>query len=241
MRNLKIDIEYDGTKYSGWQYQPDQRTIQGEIEAALKRMLRKPVRITGAGRTDQGVHALGQVANFLTDSRLSKERIRNGLNALVPDDIHVRKISEVDSDFHSRFSARSKIYKYQILSKPSPIRRRYFWYVKYRLDLERMAKTVKFLQARRDFRWLSVQHRGERKNTVCDVMDINLTKRGSEVIIKIEADRFLRQMVRGIVGFMVDVGRGRFAPGDAEQVLKGKIRDLYFAPPQGLFLVDVKY
>jgi tRNA pseudouridine38-40 synthase len=241
MRNLRIDIEYDGTEYAGWQVQPGRRTIQGEIEGALTRILRKPIRITGAGRTDQGVHALGQVANFLTDSRLSPDRIRSGLNALVPDDIHVREIAEVDPDFNSRFSARSKIYQYQILSEPSPVRRRYYWYVKYRLDLERMAKTVKYLRGRRDFRGLSVEDRDDPKSTVCDIMDIGLTNRGPELIIKFEADRFLRQLVRGMVGFMVDVGRGRYAPGETEQALKGKVRNRYFAPPHGLFLIEVKY
>jgi tRNA pseudouridine38-40 synthase len=241
MRNLKLDIEYDGTRYSGWQYQPDQPTIQGEIETALKKLLGKPIRITGSGRTDQGVHALGQVANFYTESRMSSEKIRNGLNALVPDDIHVRRISEVDPDFHSRFSARSKVYQYQIVSEPSPIRLRFFWFVKYRLDHERMLKTVKYLKGKRDFRWFSVQDREERKNYLCDIKGINLTKHGSEIIIKIKADRFLRRMVRGMVGFMVDVGRGRYAPGETERVFKGRIRDLYFAPPHGLFLMKVEY
>jgi tRNA pseudouridine38-40 synthase len=241
MRNLKIDIEYDGTEYSGWQVQPGRRTIQGEIEGALNKMFDTTIRITGAGRTDQGVHALGQVANFFTSSRISAEKIRNGLNALIPDDIHIKKISEVNPEFHSRFSARSKVYMYQILREPSPIRKRYFWFVKFRLDLDRMAETVKYFKRECDFRWFSVQEDEERKHTLCDIMGLNLTSHGSELIIKIEADRFLRQMVRGIVGFMVDAGRGRFAPGKTEDALAGKVRDLYYAPPHGLFLMEVKY
>lgn len=241
MRNFKIDIEYDGTDYSGWQFQPDCRTVQGEIEGALSKMLRTPTRITGASRTDQGVHALGQVANFFTNSRMAAEKIRNGLNALTPDDIHVRTISEVDQNFHSRFSARSKVYNYRIIHEPSPMRRRYFWFVKYRLDLDRMTATIKYFKKERDFRWFSVGDEEDRKSTFCDVTDINLTSHGSELIIKIEADRFLRQMVRGIVGFMVDAGRGRFVPEKADDALAGKVRDLYFAPPHGLFLMEVKY
>jgi len=241
MRNLKIEIEYDGTEYSGWQFQPGRRTVQGEIEGALKKMFNISTRITGAGRTDQGVHAFGQVANFFTVSRISAEKIRNGLNALIPDDIHVRKITVVDPEFHSRFSARSKIYVYRILREPSPIRRRYFWFVKYRLDLDRMKETIKYFKKERDFRWFSVGDGGERKNTFCDVTDINLTSHDSELIINIEADRFLHQMIRGIVGYMVDTGRGRFAPEKAEDALAGKVRDLYFAPPHGLFLMEVKY
>jgi len=241
MRNIKIEIEYDGTDYSGWQYQPDRPTIQGEIEEALGKLFNTPTKVIGAGRTDQGVHAIGQAANFFTPSRLTGEKIRKGLNALLPNDIHVRTITEVGSDFHSRFSARSKLYQYQILCEPSPIRKRYFWFVKYRLDLDRMAKTIKYLKKERDFRWFSVRDDEDRRNTICDVMDINLTNRGPEVIIKIEANRFLRQMVRGIVGFMTDVGRGRFTAKHTEAVLAGKIRDLYFAPPQGLFLMAVKY
>jgi tRNA pseudouridine38-40 synthase len=241
MRNIKIVLEYDGTDYSGWQYQPDRKTVQGEIEKALGKVLNEKIKVTGAGRTDQGVHALGQVANFFTNRALPPEKIRAGMNALVPNDIYARQIAEVASDFNSRFSARSKIYRYQLRWEPSPIRNRYYWFVKYRLDFARIEETVSLLKRRHDFRWFSVADDDKQKTADCDLMDISLTNETSEIIIKIEADRFLRHMVRGIVGFLIDVARGRFKPRQADDVFAGKLRDLFFAPPQGLFLMEVKY
>jgi tRNA pseudouridine38-40 synthase len=239
MKNLKMLIEYDGTDFSGWQYQPGKRTVQGNLETALKELTSEDIRVIGAGRTDQGVHALCQVANFHTLTELTSDQIQKGLNSLTNDDIYIKRVDSMGSDFHSRYSAKSKLYRYHIISKPSPLKRRYNWFVKYKLNVSQMKEVVKYLLDEHDFEHFSVKDGG--KNTRCTLSSINLTDSGSQIIIAIEGNRFLKKMVRGIVGFMYDVGRGRFTSPQTEDVFRGRIKDIYFAPPHGLFLVDVKY
>jgi len=232
-------IEYDGTNFYGWQYQSEKRTVQGEIESALKKITNENVRVIGASRTDQGVHALGQIANFFTSSHLKPYRLRNGINAILADDIYVREIEEINTDFHSRFSAKSKIYQYYIILAPSPFKQRYHWYVKYRIDISAMEEVIPYLLTEHNFKNFSVHDDNE--STICNVYELSLTKDKLQIIISIEANRFLRKMVRGIVGFMVDVGRGRFSPDIVKDVFTGRLKEIYFAPPQGLFLVAVRY
>ena len=239
MRNLRFVIEYDGTNFYGWQYQPNKRTIQGEIEDALKKITNENIKIIGAGRTDQGIHALGQIANFHTSTPLDTEQIKRGVNSLVREDIYVKKIEEVGSTFNSRYSAKSKIYRYHITLEPSPFKMRYNWFVKYSLQLSAIRKVIPYVVNEHDFKNFSVCDGNH--NTRCNVNNVNLTQNGSQIIIEIEGDRFLRKMVRRVIGFMVDVGRGRFSPHNTDDVFAGKIQEIYFAPPQGLFLVEVKY
>jgi len=239
MKNIKLVIEYDGTDFCGWQYQPDERTVQGEIEDVLKKLLSERIRIIGAGRTDQGVHARGQVANFHTSSTLPLTKMLIALNSLTGSDVNIKKISYTSEDFHSRFSAESKVYEYNIVLKPSPFALRYNWFVKYELDLDKMNIAKNTLTGKHDFKYFSTET--EKENTFCIVESISLTQRDSRIIIKIEGDRFIRKMVRGIVGFLHDVGRGYYRSSQAKDVLAGKIKNLFFAPPQGLFLVKVKY
>ena len=232
-------IEYDGTDFCGWQYQPDRRTVQGEIESMLRKITSEDIKLTGAGRTDQGVHAFGQVANFSTTSPLKADEIQKAVNSMIDRHVHIKKIDEVAADFHSRFSARSKVYDYRIIIEPTPFELRYSWYVKYPLDLAAVNSVLESIRGEYDFAGFSV-HNGK-ENTVCKIMDTNMAQTGEKITMKIEANRFLHKMVRGIVGFAVDVGRGRFSPRDTAHVFKDAIKDLYFAPPQGLFLVEVKY
>jgi len=239
VRNIKFTIEYDGTDFHGWQAQPELRTVQGEIEKALQQLLQEPVRINGAGRTDQGVHALGQVANCSVLSSMKLEQIRSGLNALTPAQIYTRSIAEVPADFHGRFSARSKIYRYQIIWEPSPCRLRYNWYIPYKLDLVSIQDAMPLFIGNKDFKYFSVSNGKE--NTLCTIFDISLTQDESQLIIKIEGDRFLRKMVRGIVGFLHDIGRGRFTLEDVPGAFTGTVKDMFFTPPQGLFLTEVRY
>ncbi len=245
MRNLKLIIEYDGTDFYGWQYQPDKRTVQGEIEKAIKKITGENIRIIGAGRTDQGVHALAQVANFKINSNISCDNLKSGLNALTGEDIYVKEVQEISSDFHARFSARSKVYQYKIMSQFSPMKRKYYWYVDYGLNLCLMKETIKYFVGEHDFRNLSVtsddDFNGKEKNTLCTILNLSLTEMNNDIIISLEADRFLRKMVRGIVGFLVDVGRGRFWPDDAKKIFTGAFNNIYFAPAHGLYLVEVKY
>lgn len=239
MRNIKMIIEYDGTDFCGWQHQPNERTVQGEVEHALKQLTSENIRVIGAGRTDQGVHALGQVANFHTSSVLELTKIHKALNSLTGDDIYIKQISELNDDFHSRYSVKYKVYQYNIVFRQSPFKLRHNWFVKYELDVSRMVKAKGYLVGKHDFRYFSVE--SNKDNTFCMVHSISLTEQDSRIIIQIQGDRFLRKMVRGIVGFLHDVGRGHYKPEQAQDVLNGKIRDLFFAPAQGLFLVQVKY
>lgn len=240
MKNIRIKVEYDGTDFSGWQEQPDRRTVQGELQAAARRITGEGIRIIGAGRTDQGVHALGQVAHFFTGSVLSPETIRGGINAVTGPDVHIHVLEEVDLSFHSRFSAQSRVYQYRIARRPSPIRRRFSWPSPYRLDVELISAAMVSFKGRNDFKHFSVQEQPG-KNTVCEVRGIDLTMTEDEIIINIEADRFLRRMVRGMVGFLIDIGRGRVDPDDTKKVLSGDMEHVFFAPACGLSLVKVNY
>jgi tRNA pseudouridine38-40 synthase len=239
VKNLKFIIEYDGTDFHGWQIQPEVRTVQGDIEKGLHQLLQEPVRITGAGRTDQGVHALGQVAHCSVLSSMNIDQIRCGLNGLTSAQIYIKSIEEVSAGFHSRFSAKSKIYEYHIIREPFPCQLRYNWFVGHDLSLPDMRAATGCFIGQKDFKHFSV-HNGK-ENTVCTIFDISLTESDSQLIIHIEGDRFLRKMVRGIAGFLYDIGRGRFSADDGPRALAGAIKDLFFAPPQGLFLIEVKY
>ncbi len=239
MRNLSMIIEYEGTRFFGWQYQPNRRTVQGELQVALRKITGEEIKLTAAGRTDQGVHALGQVANFHTDCHLPLLSIKKGANSLVGDDINVRDITVAPDDFNSRFSAKTKVYHYNITLEPSPFRLRYYWFVKQIPDVLTIEKAIPSLVGYRDFEKLSVRNGSD--NTMCNVYDITVTREGSMIRIEVEGDRFLRKMVRGIVGFLVDIGRARFSVAEVEDFFDKPKRDINFAPPQGLFLVAVKY
>ena len=232
-------VEYDGTRFFGWQYQPNRRTVQGELQGALKKITSGEIKLTGAGRTDQGVHALGQVANFHTESDLPLLSIKKGTNALLGDDVNVKDITVVPDEFNSRYGAKAKIYRYNITLEPSPFRLRYYWFLKHTPDVVLMQKVIPSLVGRKDFENFSVRNGSD--NTVCDVRDIAVTREDTRIVITVEGDRFLRKMVRGIVGFLVDIGRGRFSVDRANDFFDGPNRDINFAPPQGLFLVAVKY
>lgn len=239
MRNLRVFIEYDGGDFCGWQYQPSKRTVQGEIEIALRKVTNEELRIIGAGRTDQGVHALAQVANFHTASNLELCQIRNGMNSLTGNDIYIKAIERAEDNFHSRYSVKTKVYCYHIIVEPSPLKLRYNWHTQHKLNVSRMRETIPYFLGERGFKNFSASD--SKDNTLCNIQRINLTEEDSRIIIEIEGNRFLRKMIRGIVGFMRDVGRGRFSSENTKDVFNGSIKDIYFAPPHGLFLVEVKY
>lgn len=239
MRNLSIIVEYDGTHFFGWQHQPNKRTVQGELQTALRKITGTDVKLTGAGRTDQGVHALGQVANFHTDSSLPLLALKRGVNASVGDDVRIKEITVVPDDFNSRYSAKTKIYHYNITLEPSPFRLRYSWYLKHKPDVSTMLKILPSLTGQRDFRNFSVRNGSD--NTLCNLVNMEVLHEESQILVKVEGDRFLRKMIRGIVGFLVDVGRGRFTFADVEKCFSDQKPGIHFAPPQGLFLVAVKY
>ncbi len=245
VRNFKIIVEYDGSNYCGWQRQNNDPTIQETIEQALAKMIDQKISVIGSGRTDAGVHAYGQVANFKCNTRLSASDFLGGLNSLTPEDIVIVKCQRVADDFHARFSATSKIYMYQILNRTNPaaIMRQYAWHIRKALDLEAMRTAIPHLIGSHDFR--AFEGAGSpRSHSIRNVLNASLKREnGGCVVFEIEADGFLRYMVRNIVGTLVEVGLGKISPDDFKQILdtKDRSRAAATAPAQGLFLKRVNY
>ena len=245
MRNIKLTIEYDGTAYHGWQIQAKDITIQKTIEKALSTMTREKIRLSGSGRTDAGVHALGQVANFKTDSKISADAFFAGLNSLLPDDIVITACEKVEDDFHARFSAKIKTYQYRIFNRPLAIAigRQYAWHIKKKLDVSAMQKAAEHIIGTQDFK--SFEGTGSpRAHTIRTVIHAEVAeKEDGYLIFEITANGFLRYMVRNLIGTLADVGLLKTTPDEFRQILEAKNRDLAgaTAPSQGLFLVNVSY
>ncbi|MDY6856582.1 MAG: tRNA pseudouridine(38-40) synthase TruA [Thermodesulfobacteriota bacterium] len=245
MRNIKLVTEYDGTNYHGWQVQPNAVSIQETIEDGLRTILQENIRITASGRTDAGVHALGQVAHFYTESHLDVKNIQRGLNSLLPPDISIKEICDVDHDFHARYSAKSKIYRYIILNQPfpSPLYRNFSWLIHFHLDSELMNKAIQTLKGRHDFS--SFQASGcNSHHPVREVYNVSIKESPNRLIcLDIEANAFLKQMVRNIVGTIVDVGQGKLSLKEFLEILHAKDRKRagITAPARGLFLLKVRY
>ncbi|RJP57121.1 MAG: tRNA pseudouridine(38-40) synthase TruA [Deltaproteobacteria bacterium] len=245
MRNIKLLIEYDGTNYHGWQIQPNATSIQETIENRLQKITQEEIRLIAAGRTDAGVHAIEQVANFSTKSRLDINNIQRGLNSLLPPDIAIKEISEAEQDFHARYSAKSKIYRYVILNRrfPSPLYRNFSWFIPFKLDIKEMKNAVQCLVGEHDFSSFKASGCNSH-NPIREVYGISVDKDTKGFIIfEIEANAFLKQMVRNIVGTLTDVGKGKIGVSEFEEILRAKDRKKagITAPPQGLFLAKIKY
>jgi len=245
MPNFKITIEYDGSAYHGWQRQTMDRTIQGEIETALMTMAGNRVALTGSGRTDAGVHAYHQVANFQCETQLTPGVFQKGLNSLLPEDIVITSCEVVPEKFHAQYDAKSKTYHYRILNRPIPvaISRQYAWHIRKELDLDAMRSALRFIVGTHDFK--AFEGSGSpRADTIRCIINADLFKTDDGyVVLKIEGDGFLRFMVRNIVGTLVDVGLGKITPDDFKRILVSKDRNLagITAPAHGLFLMSVRY
>jgi tRNA pseudouridine38-40 synthase len=242
MRVTRLVLSYDGTDFCGWQRQPDERTVQGVIEDALARLCGKRVAVAGAGRTDAGVHAQGQVASFKSELRLKKDELRRALNALLPDDVRVVSAGPVPSGFNARRSARSKVYRYRIFTGPriSPFLFRYVLHWTGPLELGKMAEAAERFERKADFTAFSSNRL---LHPVRRVSRSEIRKKGSMIVYTIEADGFLRYMVRTIVGTLLEVGKGKLEPRMIEDLFAGKRRSLRSptAPAKGLCLVKVIY
>ena len=244
-KNFKIIIEYDGTLYHGWQRQKQDATIQGEIEKALGIMTAKRVVLIGSGRTDAGVHARGQVANFRCDTDLTSEIFQKGLNSLLPEDIVIRECRQVEDTFHARYNVKSKVYHYKIFNHrvPAAINRFYAWSIRKQLDIEAMRTAVSYIIGSHDFK--AFEGAGSpRAHTTRHVMAADLVEWDRRLLtFRIEADGFLRFMVRNIVGTLVDVGLGKTLPAEFKQILLSRDRTKAgaTAPSRGLCLMEVKY
>lgn len=243
MRNIKITIQYDGRNYCGWQKQPDSLGIQGTIEKAIYEITNEEVKLIGSGRTDSGVHALAQTANFKISSSISIESIPMALNAKLPKDISVIEACEVNDDFHSRYSTKGKTYKYLIYNSKfrHPILNNISYQVKYELDFDKMCIESKSLLGTHDFKGF-MSSGSSVKDTIRTIYDINIKKTDDLITLEISGDGFLYNMVRIIVGTLVDVGRGRINESFLDIIeSKNRSRCGHTAPAQGLFLKKVHY
>ncbi len=244
MRTIKLTIEYDGTQYLGWQIQPKGSTLQGILEDRLLSLTGEKVHLIGSGRTDAGVHAMGQVAHFKTKSQLDVQTIQRALNSLLPSDIVIQEVEEMDEDFHARKQAKSKIYEYRILNRNirSVFHRDYVWHIPQRLNLKEMKKVARSLVGEHDFS--SFQSVGSPKRTAVRKVARAEWKRGPGglLLFEIEANGFLKQMVRAIVGTLVEVGKGKMTLEEFQKILDSKDRKKAgpTAPAHGLFLKEVK-
>jgi len=248
MANIRLTISYDGTGYSGWQSQPDGNTLQDKLESAIGKISGESLRVTASGRTDAGVHAYGQVVNFHTGKDIPPHEWMGGLNHFLPEGMRVIKADEADDDFSARHSARGKVYRYILLnvSPPSPLMRYRAWQVGYKLEIGAMRDAANSLIGEHDFSSFraagcSANH-PVRTLRRLDIED-EPYERGTRITFTLEADAFLRHMVRNIVGTLVEIGRGRFGAEDAARILEARDRTLSgpTAPPQGLYLVEVYY
>jgi tRNA pseudouridine38-40 synthase len=242
MRDIKLVIEYDGTNYVGWQTQQNGRSVQEEITKVLDQVLQEPISLIGAGRTDSGVHARGQVAGFRVKSTLGLGSIHSALNGILPDDIYVRSVEEAPPGFHARYDARERLYRYFIVLTPSAIGRMYHWYVKYDLNVQAMNAIARQILGDLDFESFC-KYEAEVNHYRCTVTRSEWVQKGDELVFEIRANRFLHGMVRALVGTMVDVGRGYTPVEEFAGIMEARDRRKagMAAPPHGLFLEEVTY
>lgn len=244
VRNIKITVEYDGTSFSGWQRLTGRPTVQAALERAAFRVTGERLRVLGAGRTDAGVHALGQVANFKTASSLASRRFPSALNAYLPETVRVLSAEDAQDDFHARFAATGRIYRYAILNRPAPsaILRHHAYHVPDPVDHEAMGVAAARLCGTHEFTAFRSMGSGER-TTVCTVRRAEVARSGDMVISTFEADRFLRHMVRLIMGTLLKVGRGTLTADAVGDILAAKRNQLAGprVPAHGLYLVSVLY
>jgi tRNA pseudouridine38-40 synthase len=243
-RSVYLKVAYDGTAYAGWQIQARDPTIQGRLMEAVAEMEGQPTKVYGAGRTDAGVHARGQGASFLTHSTIPTRGYLLGLNALLPDDIAVLEVAELGADFHARFSAQGKHYRYSIWNAPTrqPLITRFAWHRFKPLDDEAMARAGRHLEGEHDFDAFRAAD-CERENAVRRLWRVEVTRHANLVWIDVEGTAFLKQMVRNIAGSLVEVGLGKKPPDWIAEVLASgdRRRAGPTAPPQGLCLERVYY
>jgi tRNA pseudouridine38-40 synthase len=242
MRCLKLTIEYDGTDFVGWQSQINGRAVQDEIVRALHQVLGEEVTLIGAGRTDSGVHARGQVAGFRTEHDMPEGKLFLALNGVLPDDVRIRSVEEVGENFHARFDARQRRYSYRVSLMPTAIERRFSWYVKYTLDPDLMASVAAQVVGRHDFSAFC-KSEAEVENRVCTVVRSEWFSSEGALTYAIAADRFVHGMVRALVGTMVDVGRGHTPTGKFAEIMASHDRSAAgsAAPARGLCLEEVLY
>ena len=242
MRTLKLRIEYDGSNFVGWQIQDNGRSVQGVLEQALSQLLQESIRVVGAGRTDAGVHARGQVAHCGTLNLMDLQRIVRGGNALLPTDVVIYAAEDVPDTFHARYSAIARRYRYSISKTPTALNRNRCWFVGHALDLSLMQDCADMILGDHDFFGFS-KAAANVKHHHCRISRAGWTKEEDMMLFDVTSNRFLHGMVRALVGTMVDVGRGHMTKDDFAGILTSKDRNQtgMSAPPQGLVLEEVVY
>lgn len=244
MRNIKLTIEYDGKCYNGWQKQPNKLNIQGEIERAIYNITKEEVDLIGSGRTDAGVHALGQVANFKTNSQISIEKLPLAINSQLKNSIVIKEAEEVNERFHSRYNAKRKTYRYIINNSKcgTAIYRNLEYSYPFKLDAEKMKQASKYFEGEHDFKAFKSSGTSS-KNSVRTIYKAIVKQEGEKIIIELAGNGFLYNMVRIISGTLLDVGLGKIQPEEIPEMIESKDRQRAgkTLPAHGLYLVEVKY
>lgn len=237
MQNIKLEIQYDGTKFYGWEIQPNKRTVRGVLESALEKILNEKIKLSCGARTDAGVHAIAQIANFKTRGIIKPEKIKRALFKL-PQDIYVKSVTKVFWEFNAHFDAMSRTYLYRMILDKSPIMRAMAWEYKFPLDVEKVNKILPLFVGIHRFDMFSHKDTGE-----CHIKKFTMTHNNNEVIFEISANHFLRRMVRMVIGTTTEFGRGKLTEKHIKTAIdckKGTTKYLA-APPQGLYLKDIEY
>lgn len=238
-----VELKYRGTDFFGWQRQPAQISVQEVIEEAFTKLAgNSPISVTGCGRTDTGVHAQHYILHVDLAEKIDSEQHIHKLNKMLPASVAICAMWEVDNDFHARFSAKSRTYRYFIQQKKDPFKAEFSWYVSQKLNISAMNEAAKHLIGKQDFTSLSKLHTDVKTN-ICDVRVARWLEEGDQLIFEITADRFLRNMVRATVGTLVDVGLGKLAPEDLPKIIAQKDRGAasVSVPAEGLFLWRIEY
>jgi len=242
MKRIKCTVMYDGTLFNGYQRQPGQRTVQGEIESALEKICKIPITIHSSGRTDTGVHAKGQVFHFDSQLNMEGQRYARALNSIIPDDIYVIESQEVHAEFHSRYHGKIKEYHYRLsLNAYNPLARNYVYFHRRALDIDKMKEAMRYFEGTHDF--TSFCGNLDEINKVRTIFDTELIDENGELTFRFVGNGFLRYMIRIMVGTLIQVGEGKKNPKDIEMIINAKNRHMagHTAKPQGLYLQAVKY
>ena len=244
MRNIKLTIEYDGKDFNGWQKQPNKLNIQGTIEQAIKTITGEEIELNASGRTDAGVHALGQVANFKTNSQIPIEKFAIAINSRLKRSIVIKKAEEVDERFHSRLNCKKKTYRYVINNsfEGSAIYRNLETHIPQKLDIDKMKQAIKYFEGEHDFKAFKASGTSS-KSSVRTIYETNLYQENDRIFIELTGNGFLYNMVRIIAGTLVDVGLGKIKPEEIPQIIKEEKRENAgkTLPPNGLYLLKVMY
>ncbi len=244
MRNIRLHICYDGTRYKGWQRLPGvTNTIQGKLEQTLSRILEESIEISGSGRTDAGAHALGQIANFHCESQMSCEEILSQLRRYLPEDIGIESCQEASPRFHARLNCKNKTYQYRIWNseKPCVFQRRFVYVMPEKLDVEKMRQGAQYFLDAHDFSAFCANKK-MKKSTVRRIENITISREGEELVFSFTGDGFLYNMVRIMVGTLLEIGQNKRSVDSIPALFGGKREDAgYLVPAQGLCLMEVTY